>query len=236
MSGGHERWHEDVAAYLLGALEPAEAAELERHLEGCERCRSEVRWLTPAVESLPESVARHEPPPRLRERLMAEVRADAHGARAAAAGAGRRRLPAWLRGQGAHRWRPLAGMAAIALVLVALAGYEIGSDGAGGQPHSTISAGHAPGVTAKVERSGEEGELRLANVEALPEGHVLEAWVQREGEVEPIEALFAPDREGNASTTIADMEGVEIVMVTSEPSGGSREPTSAPIVTVQIPQ
>ena len=45
----HERWSEDVAAYMLGALEPAEAAELERHAEGCERCRPEIRWLTPAV-------------------------------------------------------------------------------------------------------------------------------------------------------------------------------------------
>ena len=40
---------------MLGALEPEEAAELERHAESCERCRSEMRWLTPAVEALPES-------------------------------------------------------------------------------------------------------------------------------------------------------------------------------------
>ena len=33
----HERRSEDVAAFVLGALEPGEAAELERHLEGCER-------------------------------------------------------------------------------------------------------------------------------------------------------------------------------------------------------
>ena len=41
-----------------GALEPGEAAELERHVEGCERCREEIRWLTPAVNALPESVER----------------------------------------------------------------------------------------------------------------------------------------------------------------------------------
>ena len=43
---------------MLGALEPGEAAELERHAEDCERCRAEMRWLTPAVEALPESVER----------------------------------------------------------------------------------------------------------------------------------------------------------------------------------
>jgi anti-sigma-K factor RskA len=235
MNAEHERWREDVAAYTLGALEDAEAAEFERHLEGCERCRSEVRWFAAAVESLPESVRRHEPSPDLRERLMAEVRADARETAAAAKGEGRgRRLPAWLRG-GAHGWRPLAGLAATALLLVAFAGYEIGSGGGGSETKSTIVAGHAPGVTAKVERSGEEAQLRLGNVEPLPENRVLEAWVQREGEVEPVQALFVPDSDGNASTTIPDMKGVEVVMVTREPSGGTDAPTSTPIATVKIP-
>ena len=57
----HNRWSEDLAAYLLGALERDEAEALERHLEGCERCREEMRWLRPAVQTLPESVERAEP-------------------------------------------------------------------------------------------------------------------------------------------------------------------------------
>lgn len=236
MSAEHERWREDVAPYLLGALEPEEASGFERHLEGCERCRSEVRWLAAAVASLPESVERYEPPPALRARLLEEVRAEAKKAAAAPEGEGRR-LPSWLRGQGAHGWRPLAGLAALALVFVAFAGYEIGSGGgAGGSgSQSTVVAGHAPGVTATVEPNGKEAELQLANVAAMPEDRVLEAWVQREGEVEPVEALFVPDREGNAATMIPDMHGVEAVMVTEEPAGGSEAPTSTPIVTVPIP-
>lgn len=233
----HERWREHVAPYMLGALEPEEAAEFERHLEGCERCRSEVRWFGTAVESLPESVPRHEPPADLRARLMAEVRADADKVAAAADGEGRgRRIPAWLRGRGAHGWRPLAGLATIALVLVAFAGYQIGSGGGGTESKSTIVAGQAPGVTAKVERSGNSAQLRLANVKPLPEERVLEAWVQREGEIEAVEALFVPDREGNASTMIPDMDGVEVVMVTREPAGGTEAPTSDPIVTIAIPE
>jgi anti-sigma-K factor RskA len=233
----HERWAEDVAPYMLGALQPEEATEFERHLESCERCRSEVRWFAAAVETLPESVPRHEPPPALRESLMAEVRADARGAGAetvAREGHGSR-LPPWRRGRGQHGWRPLAGLAALALVLVAFAGYEIGDVGGGSGSTSTITAGQAPGVTAAVERSGDSAELHLAGVEEMAENRVLEAWVQREGEVEPVQALFVPDREGNASTVIPDMNGVEVVMVTKEPSGGSKAPTSSPIVTVPIP-
>ena len=54
---------------------------------------------------------------------------------------------------------------------------------------------------------------------------MLEAWVEREGKVEPVPALFAPDQAGNASTTIENMKNVSIVMVTREPEGGTKTPT-----------
>jgi anti-sigma-K factor RskA len=236
---GHARWSEDVAAYLLGALDPEEMTEFERHLEGCERCRSEMRWLTAAVEALPEAVERQQPPPRVRERVMTEVRADARAAGvdpAAAEGGVRRRLAAWLgRGSGSLGWRPVAGIAALALVLVAFVGYEIGNVG-GGTNTDTVVAGHAPGITAKVVRSGDNGELHLANVHQLPENRVLEAWLQRDGEVEPVKELFVPDGEGNASTTLGNIGEVEAVLVTTEPAGGSKAPTSTPIVNVPLSQ
>ncbi len=233
----HDRFNENIAAYALGALEPGEAAELERHVEGCERCRSELRWLTPAARSLPESVERLEPPRELRGRLMEEVRADARASSAQTGGA-RRRSPGWVRrlGSGSLGWRPLAGLATVALVAVAVAGYQIGSDGSGEGGTTTIVAGQPPGVTAKMVSEGDGGTLRLANVKQLPDGRVLEAWVERDGEIEAVPALFVPDREGRASTMIADMEGVETVMVTTEPSGGSEAPTSAPIITMEVPQ
>jgi anti-sigma-K factor RskA len=238
MSGDeHQHWSEDVAAYALGALEPERVGDFERHLESCPQCQGEVKWFTAAVEVLPEAVERQEPPPQLRERLMKDVRADARTAaatRSAESGA-RGRLGRLLHGSGAYGWRPLAGLATVALVIVAFAGYEIGSgDGGSGAGTSTVVSGKAPGVTAEVVREGDAAELRLANVGELPEGRVLEAWVQREGEVEAVPALFVPDRHGSASTTIADMSGVEVVMVTREPSGGSKAPTSSPIATIPI--
>jgi anti-sigma-K factor RskA len=235
----HDRWSEDLAAYMLGVLEPGEAAELERHAEGCERCRSEMRWLTAAVEVLPEAVELQEPPPQLRERLMTEVRADARAAGVKDAEEGfAGRAAAWLRGRrsGSRDWRPLAGLAAVALVVVALAGYEIGS-GSSGSGESTVGVvTSAHGVIAKVVSSGDTAELHLADVHELPENRVLEAWVRRDGDVEPVRALFVPDSEGRASTTIGNLNGVDLVMVTTEPVGGSESPTSSPIVEVPIRQ
>jgi anti-sigma-K factor RskA len=240
----HTRWSEDAAAYMLGALKPNEVAELERHVEGCERCREEIRWLTPAVNALPESVERYQPPRELRSRVMAEVRADVRQAEAdrAAEGGLWQRAGAWLRGLGSGPMglRPVAGFAAAVLVVAAVGGFAIagglggGSDGEGGT--STVVAGTAPGVTAKVVSGDGEGTIQLANVRQLPSERVLEAWVRRDGEIEPVQALFVPDRKGRASTMLGDMHGVDTVMVTTEPPGGSASPTSAPIVTVPIPQ
>jgi anti-sigma-K factor RskA len=237
----HEHWSEDVAAYTLGALEPGAAAELERHAAGCERCREEMRWLTPAVDALPEGIERLQPPPELRARLLAEVRAD--GVRAderAATPSLLGRASNWLRelGSGPMGLRPVAGVAAALLVVAAVAGFAIGggigSDSGGGGA-STIVAGKAPGVTAEMVNEGDSGTLHLANVKQLPGDRVLEAWVRRDGEVEPVEALFVPDREGRASTELPDMNGVEAVMVTKEPSGGSATPTGEPLISINVP-
>ncbi|HMI81360.1 MAG TPA: anti-sigma factor [Solirubrobacterales bacterium] len=221
----HSRWSEDLAAYLLGALEPGEAAALERHLEGCERCCEEMRWLRPAVHSLPESVERQQPPRSLRESLMAEVRAEA----APASAEPRRFRP--------RRWplKPAVGFAAIALLVAGVVGYEVGRDGSGESGGETVVSRQASGVTVKMVSEGGGGTLHLSNVDQLPQDRVLEAWVLREGEVEAVPALFVPDRHGEAETTIADMSGVEEVMVTREPRGGSEAPTSKPIVAMAVP-
>jgi len=223
----HTRWSDDLAAYLLGALEPHEAEGLERHLEGCERCQEELRWLTPAVQSLPEAVERQQPPPQLRASLMAEVRADAAPA---AAGSDRAGEPTRTR-----RWflKPAMGFAVLALLVAGIVGYEVGKDGSGGGASTIVR--QVDGITVKMISEDEGGTLQLEGVRQLPSDKVLEAWVEREGKVEAVPALFVPDRHGHAETTIADMSGVETVMVTEEPQGGSETPTGAPIMTMSVP-
>jgi anti-sigma-K factor RskA len=226
MSGSdHTRWSEDLAAYMLGALEPGEAAGFERHLEGCERCRNDLRWFEPAVRSLPESVERKEPPPRLRETLMAEVRADVQPQGRPA----KRRSWGWFA-------RPAMAFAVLIVAVAVVAGYEIGKDNSGGGGGASTLVSHQNGIDVKMVREGDGGTLHLASLHQLPPHKVLEAWVQREGTVEPVPALLVPDRKGQAETTIADMRGVDTVMVTEEPQGGSEEPTSPAIVTMSVSQ
>lgn len=221
----HNRWSEDLAAYLLGALEADEATALERHLEGCERCREEMRWLEPALQTLPEAVERREPPRALRESLMAEVREDVREAE-------ERRAPS--RPKRSWLLKPAMGLAVVALLVAGVVGYEVGKDGSEGGNATTLER-QVDGLAVKMVQEGESGTLHLSGLHQLPPDRVLEAWVEREGEVEAVPALFVPDRNGQAETRIADMNGVEVVMVTEEPQGGSNRPTGKPIMQMDVP-
>jgi len=221
----HNHWSEDLAAYLLGALEADEATAMERHLEGCERCREEMRWLEPALQTLPEAVERREPPRALRESLMTEVRGDVREAEA-------RRAPS----RPARRWllKPAMGLAVVALLVAGVVGYEVGKDGTDDGNATTLER-QIDGLAVKMVQEGESGTLHLSGLHQLPPDKVLEAWVEREGEVEAVPALFVPDRNGQAETRISDMHGVDVVMVTEEPQGGSEAPTGEPIMQMDVP-
>jgi anti-sigma-K factor RskA len=232
----HDHRLEEAAAFALGALDAERIDDFREHLEGCRRCQEEVRWLEPAVRALPEAVEQQSPPPELKVRLMEEVRADlAATAQRAERASSRKAFREWLDRLhiGGLTWKPLAGLAVVILIVAGGIGYAVGT-GSGGGNVSTTEREQENGIVAKVVTEGSHGELRLTGVRKLPQGKVLEAWVQRGEEVEPVEALFTPDAEGNATTTIDDMNGVSVVMVTREPEGGTKTPTTKPIAEVPL--
>ncbi len=227
----HEQRRDELASYLLGALEPGEVAALEQHLAGCGECRDELAWLGPAVQTLPEAVERLEPPAELRGRIMGEVEADTrqHSRRALFSG-----LRHGTDGRRFAALYPAIGLVAVLVIAAGIAGYAI-SGGSSEGSATTVAAGHAPGVTAKMVREGDSGTLRLANVHPLPADKILQAWVRRGKRIESAKTLFVPNRDGTATAVIDDMKGVNAVMVTTEPRGGSDYPTSEPIVSVALP-
>jgi anti-sigma-K factor RskA len=221
----HQSRRDDLAAYLLGALEPGEAASLEQHLAGCEECRAELEWLRPAVQTLPEAVEPAEPPAGLRARIMGEIETEIKPERATSRFGWKRR---------SLTLRPLAGLAVIALLAAAVAGYAIRDGGESGSDATTVATGKPPAVTAEMISEGDSGTLRLANLHQLPDDEILQAWVQRGERVESAKTLFVPNPDGTATASIDDMEGVDAVMVTAEPRGGSEQPTGEPIVAVEL--
>jgi hypothetical protein len=69
-----------------------------------------------------------------------------------------------------------------------------------------------------------------------PAGKTYMVWLARPGRApEPTSALFTPRRDGSATASVTgDLDGVETVLVNTEPVGGSTTPTSEPILTAKL--
>ena len=67
-----------------------------------------------------------------------------------------------------------------------------------------------------------------------PSGHVYEVWVQRGSNTpEPAGALFTV-MNGRGGVDVGSVKGVDTIMVTSEPQGGSLKPTGKPVITAAV--
>ena len=219
----HAARRDDLAAYALGALDPVEAEAIERHVDECRECREYLLWLDPAVSVLPASVEQRPAPARLKRALMAEVEADLKAARRV-----ERERERADRGFWGSFWRPVTAVAAC-LVLIAgvVVGYALrGED----EPESALIAAEpiGPGsaaMAATLERTGERGVLHVEELPSLPANRVYQAWIGRDGEIEPSTTFVVPD---DGSTEVAiegSLDGASGLFITREPQGGSETPT-----------
>jgi hypothetical protein len=71
--GVHEQLGDQAAAYVLGALTPAERQAFEAHLATCVRCAAEVRSLALVSVALAQAVPAAEPSAPVRARLLARL-------------------------------------------------------------------------------------------------------------------------------------------------------------------
>jgi anti-sigma-K factor RskA len=209
----------DAAAYVLGALEPDEAARFRAHMEGCVVCRDEVTTFQQVADALPLAAPHHDVPRALRRRVLRQVHEEA---RTAQASKPRRTFtifrPAWA---GA-----LAGGIAVVVAVVIAVG------GGGSSTHTYVSSiGQA-----RVRVSGGHAELVVDHLPQPASGDIYEVWLERDGgEPQPTKALFSVTQSGAADIGVpGDVRGVSTVMVTEEPAGGSPTPTTSPVIKAHI--
>jgi anti-sigma-K factor RskA len=232
----HEQWEDAAGTYVLDALEADERAGYEAHLEDCPACRAEVAELRVAVEALPVSPPPMLPSPALKARIMAEVEREA----ALLASAGQPTRTAKEPARAKRRWKfslpmPAVAFACTALIVGVVAGGVL--FGGSGEDSRTIPfKSSIPTASAELEM-GEDGAIVVANgLPPTPAGKTYMVWIQRPGHApEPTSALFTPRRDGSATASVnGDMEGVESVLVNTEPVGGSTTPTSDPVLTATL--
>ncbi len=227
----HDHYREDLAAFLLGALDEDEAREMERHLAGCAVCQSDERWLRAAIDVLPASVEQVDPPPELRKRLMATVRDEA-----AAEGARRRERDRKPQRRLGFVLRPAAALAGVALIVLGgIGGYLLGNDSGDGTTTVAVRAtGVQPGARGELTRADPDYPA-IVNVSGLKpqRGRIYEVWLRPKGSknVKP-SSLFAVNSDGTGSAAIpaGGLNNVAEVMVSSEPEGGSMVPTTDPVL------
>ncbi|MGW4489265.1 anti-sigma factor family protein [Amycolatopsis sp. NPDC004368] len=112
-----EQEHAQLGAYVLGALDPAEVAEFERHLETCAQCRFELKdfgALREALDEVPPEAFLDGPPEGgdlLLQRTLRRIRAEEEHAE-----------PAEEPSRGTGQRRGLWLVAAAAVAVVALGG------------------------------------------------------------------------------------------------------------------
>ncbi len=227
--------HDLSAAYALDALDADELEAFEEHLARCPECRENVASLQAASAELAYDADAPEPPPALRERILAEAGREQPNVVA---------LPR-------RRWAlPIAATAAVAAGCAALAlafwAADLSQqvDDLQAQQHRSeevaivlanpnaerIPLEGADGVLV-VDGETQEGHLVLFGLEEAPDARTYEAWVIEGDEAVPA-GLFAG---GDERTTVVPLnapvpEGA-IVAVTVEQAGGVEQSQQQPIIT-----
>jgi anti-sigma-K factor RskA len=222
----------DAAAYVLGALEPDEAEAFRRHMAGCVVCRDEVAAFQQVVDALPMAPAQHTAPKGLRRRVLGQVRAEQEQADAHAPSRGPTRVRAARRLS-----RPvLAAATGLAVVVALVVGLELGSSGSSNTRLIAATVSGSPG-SAQLRVTGRRGELIVRSFPQPAPGHIYEVWELRSGArvPSPTRTLFSVNSSGAGDVGVAgDLKGVNKVLVTQEPAGGSRVPTRAPVIVASL--
>jgi anti-sigma-K factor RskA len=241
--------HTLTGAYAVDALPEDERDHFEAHLEECDACAQEVAELQATAARLGGMVS-EQPPPDLRSRVLAEIdqtRQVGPVARGPARDelAARRARPRWQTTVLAPAAAIVAILAVGLSVLVADLSDRIEElETANAQVVEVLSAQDAETITveaedgsfARVVVAASRGEAVFVadGMPALSPEETYELWLI--GDEGPVPAgLFDVDEHGRATQLLTgDLQQAAAIGVTVEPAGGSPEPTSDPVMVVEL--
>jgi hypothetical protein len=175
------------------------------------------------------------PPASLKASLMASVRGDEPEVTPL-----RRRLAALV--PAAARVRPAVALASVALLLgVGLAtGFGIARLASGDGIRTVavdVDRAELPGARGTLSLSGEGEKGGILRVNGMPspgKARVYQAWVEREGELQPQPTFEVGSGGVGAVAVPGDLSDADAVLVTREQRGGARVPSEKPVLRVRL--
>jgi hypothetical protein len=250
----HPDLHTLTGAYALDALDDDERAAFEAHLPDCDRCRVEVDGFLATTALLGGAVA-EAPPHDLRGAVLdavARTRQDPPGTPGAARERGDRVVALDRRRRARRAWRERLLLPAAAVMAVVVAGLSIVVGNLNRRLDEVVAADRVASVVAAADlqtwdaRMPDGGTVRVVYSATRGEGWFLadgmaataadetyELWLIDDQGPSPAGLFQAADgRAAHAFT--GDVEGVQAIGVTVEPASGSRQPTSDPIVVLEL--
>jgi anti-sigma-K factor RskA len=209
-----------AAAFATGSLGDEERAAVLEHLERCPEAHEEFAQMRAATFMIARAAPEREPPPALRDRILATARAESR----------EDNQPVPISGR-APRWLQWAGAAAAIVVLVAVgfaAGAALRSDGS---PALAVRVYNAEsGAWLEVEANEDAAEITLGGLPTLEASAAYQLWVIRDGSPQSL-AVFEANSDGPWQTSIsAQLEAGETLAVTIGPSGGGAAPVGEPVL------
>lgn len=246
-----ERFDDLKDAYVLGALPEGERLEFERYLAEHLDLQTEVEELGAVAGLLALSPQEQEPAPELRRRVMDAVQGEAVQAQVQQRRASRR---SWLAGL----WETLGirdlALAGAAMLVVGLFSWsmllqgevrdlqgrvqglqgQVQDQSQGPQMIALGGAGTEQGARAElVTLQGGRAVLVAEDMPPAPEGKTYQIWVIK-GDTPQPSGLFEPEGDSIAAVVEKPVEGADAVAVTVEPEGGSKKPTTDPMLVGEI--
>lgn len=248
--------HTLVGAYVLDAVDDDDRRQFERHLLTCEQCRDDVRGLREAAARLAVAAA-ITPRPELRQPTIqaAAVIRQLPPAVAGGRGAAGPRRARWPAGRLVARpW--LSGLAACLAVVLAVVAVVLGLHAGAMQQRLTaqqqrdsamtavlgahdavvLTAAVSTGGTATVVMSHEARALvfTASGLARLPGVMSYELWLAGPARIASAGMLPPGHRGMSGPLVVGGLARGEQIELTVEPASGSRRPTSAPVVRLDL--
>jgi anti-sigma factor RsiW len=230
--------HTLVGAYALDALSELERRRFQHHLDECETCTQELRGLQETAARLAGAATRT-PPPRLRERVLAET-------------ARVRQPPPALESARSLRRELLPQVISVAAVACLLLAIVLGvtsvrthqrleqAEALNREITSVLAAPDARTVSAPVRAGGTgsvvssksrgKAVVVMSGLAALPPSKAYELWLMGPGPPRPVGLM----RSANGPIITGGLGDADQVGLTIEPAEGSPEPTGAPVFAVRL--